>query len=77
MTDEKELLLEAIGIIERIVIDIVPCTCHEAYTSRGLTAPDCVRCNGPDFDEAENWLAKYYERDWKVIDCRRNAQGQP
>ena len=22
-----------------------PCSCHEAYKSRGLTAPDCVFCD--------------------------------
>lgn len=26
----------------REILEYVPdCTCHEAYTSRGLTAPDC------------------------------------
>ena len=26
-------------------IDRTPCQCHKAYTDRGLTAPDCPRCN--------------------------------
>ena len=30
------------------MIRAIPCTCDEAYKSRGLTAPDCPRCNYVD-----------------------------
>ena len=37
----------------------MPCNCGEAYTSRGLTAPDCPRCNyGCDWDAAKALIAK-------------------
>jgi len=27
------------------MIRIIPCTCHGGFKSRGLTDPDCPRCN--------------------------------
>ena len=41
MTDQ---VAWARGIIEKSL----PCECHEAYTSRGLTQPDCPRCRFAD-----------------------------
>ena len=35
------------------MIDDIPCTCDIAYKSRGLSAPDCPRCNYVDKDIVE------------------------
>jgi hypothetical protein len=33
-----------------------PCTCDEAYTSRGMTAPDCLRHQGLDAEDLTRML---------------------
>lgn len=47
---------EAERIIERFIWETVPCSCGEIYTKRGLIAPDCGRCNGPDLEPAKKFL---------------------
>ena len=46
---------------KRIVEGIVPCSCPDYYTSRGLTEPECPRCNfAEDLIEA---ITKEFEVD--------------
>jgi len=35
-------------------LDLIPCTCIDAYRLRGLVAPDCPRCSGVGLD-AKGW----------------------
>ena len=62
--DKKQLrgLIAERNRLADIIIDIIRtapnCTCIYAYKGRGLTAPDCCRCNGPDLEEAEKWLVE-------------------
>ena len=54
MTDQKQKPL-----IEITAEDIMSCTCHEAYKSRGMAAPDCPLCNfGDDINDALNARSK-------------------
>jgi len=47
-TQKKVCVLEAENQKLKEMIRAIPCTCDEAYKSRGLTAPDCPRCNYVD-----------------------------
>jgi hypothetical protein len=39
------------------MIRIIPCLCHEGFKSRGLTDPNCPRCNWIDEDTVEKVIA--------------------
>jgi len=56
-------------IIIGIVLSAPVCTCIDAYKLRGLTAPDCCRCNGPDLDEAEKWVTEQEANEYPA-DCK-------
>jgi hypothetical protein len=43
---------------DEIAAKYIPCTCHEAYKSRNLAAPDCAFCQ-EDWQEA---MDEYAER---------------
>lgn len=40
--------------------DILPCTCIEAYKSRGLSAPDCAGCN--HIEDVVDWIIEDRKR---------------
>jgi hypothetical protein len=54
--DEKYCLSEDVEKLEEQnkqlldMINVIPCTCDDAYKDRGLIAPDCPRCNYIDED---------------------------
>jgi hypothetical protein len=56
-------IIKARLTIEKLkeMIRIIPCTCDEAYRSRGLTAPDCPRCNYVDEDLINGISADFQE----------------
>lgn len=58
MTD-NELLQWAVIIFNHVLEHETPCTCDEAYTGRGLTAPNCLKCNGPEMEPIKSWLKEY------------------
>jgi hypothetical protein len=54
--------VESAYAIIRDYVDDTPdcCTCHEAYTRRGLTDPECFYCDmGVDRQTAVAWLAAF------------------
>ena len=48
--------------------ELTPCTCSEAYTSRGMSAPDCPRCMyGPDWDAVRDLIARAEGREEQEV----------
>ena len=43
---------EAIEVLREGIAAIGPCTCHEGYTSRHLTDPNCRACDMDDWTDA-------------------------
>lgn len=50
------MTLYEILMAQRVLLDAIPpCSCSDAYKSRGLVAPDCIRCQlEPELSAAEN-----------------------
>ncbi len=57
--EDLSRLKKAQDIIKHFLEFESPCTCHEAYKDRGMIAPDCHKCNGPDYEAAKLWLAEF------------------
>jgi len=44
VADLRQQLATTQVALKSLLDAVPPCTCHEAYSSRGLVAPDCIRC---------------------------------